>query len=68
MGRKRLAENQELVWWVNRLYYSTKLSIAKIAKQVRHSESSVSKLVLSKSEYELLDAVLEDKLNELQKH
>jgi len=72
MGRKRLAENQELVWWVNRLYYSTELSISKIAKQVRHSEPAVSRLVLSKAEYELLDTVLEDrlkdKINELQKH
>jgi DNA-binding transcriptional regulator LsrR (DeoR family) len=72
MGRKRLAEDKELVWWVNRLYYTTELTISKIAQQVRHSEPSVSKLILSKVEYELLDAALEDrlkeKLNELQEN
>lgn len=68
MGRKRLAEDKELVWWVNRLYYSTELTIAKIAKQVRHSEPAISKLIIPKTEYELLDAALEDKLNELQKN
>lgn len=60
MGRKRLAENKELVWWVNRLYHSTNLTISKIAQQVRHSAATVSKLIIPKTEYELLDSALDE--------
>lgn len=62
-GRKpKVPITPELIWWINHLYYMSDLGPGKIAEQVRVSSTLVSRLLVSREQFGLLDKVQDVRL------